>query len=96
MNFIQRSLLSIKERKSRSLILFLAVLLICNVMAGAISVKKALLSTEKSFIDLIPIEVSIDDNYLVFLDTAEQGLTEDIVKDIGKSQYVISTRKKFF
>lgn len=88
MNFVQRSLLSIKERKSRSIILFLAVLLICNVMAGAISVKKALLNTEKSFIDLIPIEVSIDDNYSVFLDNADQGLTEDIVKDIGKSQYV--------
>lgn len=88
MNFVQRSLLSIKERKSRSIILFLAVLLICNVMAGAISVKKALLNTEKSFIDLIPIEVSIDDNYSVFLDNTDQGLTEDIVKDIGKSQYV--------
>lgn len=88
MNFVQRSLLSIKERKSRSIILFLAVLLICNIMAGAISVKKALLNTEKSFIDLIPIEVSIDDNYSVFLNNGEQGLTENIVKDIGKSQYV--------
>ena len=88
MNFLQRSLLSIKEKKSRSIILFLAVLLICNVMAGAISVKKALLNTEKSFIDLIPIEVSIDDNYSVFLDNTDQRLTEDIVKDIGKSQYV--------
>lgn len=57
-------------------------------MAGAISVKKALLNTEKSFIDLIPIEVSIDDNYSVFLDNTDQRLTEDIVKDIGKSQYV--------
>lgn len=88
MNFVQRSLLSIKERKSRSIILFLAVLLICNVMAGAISVKKALLNTEKSFIDLIPIEVSIDEDYSTFLDSSEQGLTENIVKDIGKSQYI--------
>lgn len=88
MSFVERSLLSIKERKSRTIILFLVILLICNVMAGAISVKKALLNTEKSFIDLIPIEVSIDDNYSVFLDTDEQGLTENIVKDIGKSQYV--------
>ena len=88
MNFVQRSLLSIKGRKSRSIILFLAVLLICNVMAGAISVKKALLNTEKSFMDLIPIEVSIDDNYSIFSDSSEQGLTEDIVKNIGKSQYV--------
>lgn len=88
MNFINRSLLSIKRRKNRSLILFIAVFLICNVMAGAISVKNALLNTEKSFTNLIPVEVSIVDSY--FLDDTNTSLIEDIVKKIGTSSYVQS------
>ena len=88
MNFINRSLLSIKRRRNRSLILFIAVFLICNVMAGAISVKNALLNTEKSFTDLIPVEVSIVDDYSYFLDDSDTLLTEDIVKKIGNSSYV--------
>ena len=90
MNFINRSLLSIKKRISRSLILFIAVFLICNVMAGAISVKNALLNTEKSFTDLIPVEVKITDDYSLFLDDTDNPLTADIVKKIGASSYVQS------
>lgn len=88
MNFIKRSILSIKKRKSRSLILFLAIFLIGNVMAGAISVKNALLNTEKSFTDLIPVEVKIVEDYSSFLEDSENSLTEDIVKKIGKSSYI--------
>lgn len=88
MNFVNRSLLSIKKRKSRSLILFMSVLLICNVMAGAISIKNALLNTEKSFTDLIPIVVSIEDDYLLFLEDSNSNLSEEIVKKIGNSSYV--------
>ena len=90
MNFINRSLLSIKKRISRSLILFIAVFLICNVMAGAISVKNALLNTEKSFTDLIPVEVKITDDYSLFLEDSDNPLTADIVKKIGTSSYVKS------
>lgn len=92
MNFVSRSLLSIKKRKNRSFILFMAVLLICNVMAGAISVKNALLNTEKSFADLIPIEVSIEEDYLYFLEDKDNSLTEEIIKKIGSSSYV----KKYY
>ena len=90
MNFVSRSLLSIKKRKNRSFILFMAVLLICNVMAGAISVKNALLNTEKSFTNLIPVEVSIVDDYSLFLGDDNSNLSEDIVKKIGTSSYVQS------
>lgn len=92
MNFVSRSLLSIKKRKNRSFILFMAVLLICNVMAGAISVKNALLNTKKSFTDLIPIEVSIEEDYLYFLEDKDNSLTEEIIKKIGSSSYV----KKYY
>ena len=88
MNYVNRSLLSIKKRKNRSLILFVAVLLICNVMAGAISVKNALLNTEKSFTDLIPVEVNIVDDYSYFLEDSDNTLSEEIVKKIGSSPYV--------
>ena len=89
MSFLDRSLLSIKMRKSRSFILFMTVLLICNVMSGSISVKNALLNTEKSFTDLIPIEVSIVDDYSLFLED-NNSLNEEIVKKIGSSSYVKS------
>lgn len=92
MNFVSRSLLSIKKRKNRSFILFMAVLLICNVMAGAISVKNALLNTKKSFTDLIPIEVSIEEDYLNFSEDKDNSLTEEIIKKIGSSSYV----KKYY
>ncbi len=88
MNYVNRSLLSIKKRKNRSLILFVAVLLICNVMAGAISVKNALLNTEKSFTDLIPVEVNIVDDYSYFLEDSDNTLSEEVVKKIGSSPYV--------
>ena len=70
----------------------MAVLLICNVMAGAISVKNALLNTKKSFTDLIPIEVSIEEDYLNFLEDKDSSLTEEIIKKIGSSSYV----KKYY
>ncbi len=92
MNFFSRSLLSIKKRKNRSFILFMAVLLICNVMAGAISVKNALLNTEKSFTDLIPVEVSIIDDYSLFLGDDNSNLSEEVVKKIGSSSYI----KKYY
>ena len=88
MNYVNRGLLSIKKRKNRSLILFVAVLLICNVMAGAISVKNALLNTEKSFTDLIPVEVNIVDDYSYFLEDSDNTLSEEVVKKIGSSPYV--------
>ena len=88
MNYVNRGLLSIKKRKNRSLILFVAVLLICNVMAGAISVKNALLNTEKSFTDLIPVKVSIVDDYSYFLEDSDNTLSEEVVKKIGSSPYV--------
>lgn len=88
MSYFHRSILSIQRRKSRSLILFLAVALLCNVMAGAISVKNALLNTEKSFTDLIPITVRIEDDYSIFLDNSSKKVTEEIVNEIGKSAYV--------
>lgn len=86
MNFINRSLLSIRKRMSRSIILFLAVLLICNVMAGAVSIKKALIKTEELYSIVIPVEVSIEENYLESEDRVV--LSDDIVKSIGSSQYV--------
>jgi len=87
MNYVNRSILSIKKRKNRSIILFLAVLLICNVMAGSISVKKALLKTKESFSNIMPIEVTIDEDYTAS-DESINTLTEEIVNKIGLSSYV--------
>lgn len=85
MNFISRSLLSIRKRFSRSIILLLAVLLICNVMAGAISIKKALEKTEELYRNAMPIVVSIEENYL---DSTISTLSPDLVTELSRSEYV--------
>lgn len=86
MNFINRSYLSIRKRFSRSVILFLAVLLICNVMAGAISIKKALGKTEELYGNAIPIVVSIEEDYLDAGTTST--LSPDLVTELSNSRYV--------
>lgn len=86
MSFINRSLLSIRKRFSRSVILFIAVLLICNVMAGAISIKKALEKTEELYGNAMPIVVSIEEDYLD--SDTDNTLSPNLVTELGNSVYV--------
>ncbi|WP_462258421.1 hypothetical protein [Vagococcus teuberi] len=41
MNFLKRALLSIQRRKGKSIILFLVIFILGNLMAGAIAIQQA-------------------------------------------------------
>ena len=88
MNFFRRSYTSIIRRKGKSLILFLTILLISNVIAGSISVKKALVNTEKSITEKMPIEIKIDLDYEKITDKDPDKITEEQINKIGKSVYI--------
>ncbi|MDD3241479.1 MAG: ABC transporter permease [Bacilli bacterium] len=88
MNFFRRSYTSIIRRKGKSLILFLAILLISNVIAGSISVKKALANTEKSITEKMPVEIKIELDYEKITDKEPEKLTEKQINQIGKSTYI--------
>ena len=93
MTFFSRSLLSIKKRKSRTILLFLAVLLIANIMAGAISIKKALIKTEELYGDAMPIVVTIEEDYLE--SDTDNTLSPELVTELGRSPYVKSYKYYF-
>ncbi len=88
MNFFKRSLVSITRRKSKSIILFVAILMVCNVIAGAISVKKALIKTEDNIKRSIPIELKPEIDYENIGVNAPDSISEDTIIKIGKSSYL--------
>ncbi len=88
MNFFERSIISIKRRKGKSLILFLAILLICNLIAGSISVKKALVKTENNISGGMPIELKAEIDYDKVINKEPEKITEAMVKKIGNSSYL--------
>ncbi len=88
MNFFERSIISIKRRKGKSLILFIAILLICNLIAGSISVKKALIKTENNIASGMPIELRPEIDYEKVINKEPEKITEDMVKKISNSPYL--------
>ncbi len=88
MNFFERSIISIKRRKGKSLILFIATLLICNLIAGSISVKKALIKTENNIASGMPIELRPEIDYEKVINKEPEKITEDMVKKISNSPYL--------
>ncbi len=88
MNFYKRSLVSIARRKSKSIILFVAILIVCNVIAGAISVKKALVKTENNIKSSVPIELKPEIDYENIGVNVPESISEEIITNIGKSSYL--------
>ena len=88
MNFLKRCFISIKRRKGKSIIMFLAVVLICNVIAGSISVKNAMENTKKSIASSMLIELKPEIDYDKVISVEPDPLTEDIINEIGKSNYL--------
>jgi len=88
MNFLKRSIISIKRRKGKTIILFISILLVCNVIAGSISVKKALQNTEKNITNSMPIELKPVIDYDKLGSKDPVNLTEDIINKVGKSVYL--------
>lgn len=98
MNFFKRGLTSLVRKPGKSLILLLLIFVLCNVIAGAVSVKSALANTEDAMLGSMGVEVNIVMDYdnwdKLFSDEFESGtftmpvITPDIIEKIGMSEYV--------
>ena len=87
MNVFKRGLISIVRRPGKSAILFILILVLSNIIAGAISVKNALVNTENAILEKMGVEVTIEYNWLDITD-ATPSITPEMVETIGQSEYV--------
>jgi putative ABC transport system permease protein len=96
MNFIKRGFASVLRKPGKSLILLVLVFVLGNIIAGAISVKKAIANTQKVISDKVGIEARVvldTDKYIKEGGSKEgllkmQSLNAANVETIGQSQYV--------
>ena len=85
MNFLKRSFTSIFRKPGKSVLLLLLVFLLCNVIAGAISVKNALNMTKRSLLEKMGAEVRIEIDYEWIHNNAGENFDWSMIKNIDKS-----------
>ncbi len=94
MNFLKRSFVSIFRKPGKSLILLLLVFLLCNIIAGAVSVKDALDLTKRSLLEKMGAEVRVvvDYNWIYDSDAFDwsqlKNIDSSLVDELSKSPYV--------
>lgn len=96
MNFSKRAFLSITRRKGKALILFAVVFILGNLIAGAISIQQATQNVEKTIKKQLGGTATIDIDPKYYEEAMASGekmkplvpLKEDVIKQIGKSDYV--------
>lgn len=99
MNFLKRSFTSIFRKPAKSIVLLLLVFLLCNVIAGAISVRNALNMTKRSLLEKMGAEVRIQVDYDWIYNNAGddfdwnsiQKIDKNIVDQLSTSPYVKRT-----
>lgn len=95
MNFLQRALASITRRKGKSLILFLVIFILGNVIAGAIAIQQSTGNVERKMkADLgatatAEVDPNLDWNTLGENETVD-NLSESTIQEIGELSYVKS------
>ena len=100
MNYIKRALLSISRKKSKSLLLFLIIFILGNVMAGAIAIRQGANNVETNIKRQLGAVLTIEvDNEAIERASQENPgsppewpgpLQPDLLKTIGQSSYVKS------
>ncbi|GBU10907.1 ABC transporter permease [Erysipelotrichaceae bacterium] len=91
MNFMKRALLSITRKKGKSLILFLLIFILGNVIAGAISVQQATLKSEQKIKKSMGAvaSITIDKEKMEEDATSKiKSLTPEIMRKIGENPRV--------
>lgn len=96
MNFIKRAFTSIVRKPGKSLILLALVFVLCNVIAGAISVTSALNLTKRALLERMGAEVRIDLDYdWIYNEAGEdfdwasiRKIDKSIVDTLSESKYV--------
>lgn len=99
MNLFKRGFASITRKPGKTGILLVLIFVLCNIIAGAISVKNAINNTRQAMQDKLSIEVSasLDTDAIRQNNGGAMGditniasLTPEIIKSIGSSEYVKS------
>lgn len=102
MNFFKRALLSIKRKPGKSLLLFLIIFILCNVIAGAVAIQLGTENVERNIKESLGAVYSISmDHEQIAKDSEEaakngeefdyesiEPVTKDIIQAIGQSAYV--------
>lgn len=66
MNFWRRALKSITRRKGKSVILFLVIFILGNVIAGAVAIQQSTVNVEKATKAKMGAKVTLDVDYEAF------------------------------
>ena len=95
MNFIKRAFTSMFRKPGKTAILLLLIFVLCNVIAGAVSIKTALENTRHSLLEKMGAEVKIAVDYERIEEMGENfdyssigKMTKDIADDIASSELV--------
>lgn len=98
MNFLKRAFTSIIRKPGKSAILLVLVFILCNVIAGAVSVKNALNMTKRSLLEKMGAEVRVTVDYDWIYNSGEdfdwsmlQDLDIDVATKLSASKYVKRT-----
>lgn len=100
MNYMKRALLSISRKKSKSLLLFLIIFILGNVMAGAIAIRQGADNVEKNIKRQLGAVLTVEVDHKAYQELYEKDpenppeyplpLKPDLLKAIGQSSYVKS------
>lgn len=92
MNYWNRALCSVTRRKGKSIILFAVILILGNVIAGAIAIQQSTANVEKKIKHDLGATVSVELDYQKMMDEGQSfsptALKVEDVKKLGKSAYV--------
>ncbi|SEN56864.1 putative ABC transport system permease protein [Amphibacillus marinus] len=97
MNFVKRALLSIVRRKGKVLILFAVILILGNVISGAVSIRQASRNVESAIKEQLGAGTTIDLDYDKLYEMEEAGeitweeierIGTDLINQIGQLSYV--------
>jgi putative ABC transport system permease protein len=90
MSFVKRAVLSIVRRPGKSLILFLVILIIGNLIAGTVAVRQAILQSEAIAKESLGASVSIGQDDQALMKVWEAGeepiienLTAEVIEELG-------------
>ena len=93
MNFFKRGIISIVRRPGKTAILLTLIFVLSNIIAGAISVKNALVNTEDAILDKMGVEVTIQYDWDAIYNNpvgkvVVPSITAEMVEKIGQSEYI--------
>lgn len=93
MNFFKRGIISIVRRPGKTAILLTLIFVLSNIIAGAISVKNALVNTEDAILDKMGVEVTIQYDWDAIYnnpvgEVVVPSITAEMVEKIGQSEYI--------